>query len=68
MAMSYSYDLQAMVFDRMTELEGKTAPTALNLRDPKQLSMVAAQTNEQATHIVELEYRIEADAPKSRDF
>jgi hypothetical protein len=38
MAMSYSYDLQAKVFDRMTELEAQQAPAALiDLSNPSQV-------------------------------
>jgi hypothetical protein len=31
MAMSYSYDLQAKVFDRMTELESRTTPAPVSI-------------------------------------
>lgn len=34
MAMSYSYELQAKVFDRMTELEAQAAPALPNFFDP----------------------------------
>lgn len=34
MAMSYSYDLQAKVFDRMTELEAKTSKVIPNFNNP----------------------------------
>ena len=34
MAMSYSYELQAKVFDRMTALENKAAPALPNFADP----------------------------------
>ena len=45
MAMSYSYELQAKVFDRMTQLEASAAP-ALNLRQPGQMLAVAMQLAE----------------------
>lgn len=71
MAMSYSYDLQAKVFDRMTALEGGAAP-ALNMRDPRQMAMAALQLIEvnqelQAT-IDQQQHKIAADAPKVQGF
>lgn len=71
MAMSYSYDLQAKVFDRMTALEAG-APPAINLRDPRQMAMAALQLIEvnqelQAT-IDQQQHKIAADAPKVEGF
>lgn len=45
MAMSYSYDLQAKVFDRMTALEGDGMPK-LDLKQPGQMLAVAMQLAE----------------------
>jgi phage antirepressor YoqD-like protein len=42
MAMSYSYDLQAKVYDRMTELEAKQAPALPNFLDPAEAAMAWA--------------------------
>ena len=68
MAMSYSYDLQAKVFDRMTALEAQPVPTALNMRDPKQLVAAALQlievNQELQSTIDQQQQKIEADAPK----
>jgi len=71
MAMSYSYDLQAKVFDRMTALEAG-APPVINLRDPRQMAMAALQLIEvnqelQAT-IDQQQHKIAADAPKVEGF
>lgn len=41
MAMSYSYDLQAKVFDRMTELEAKVAQPAIPQTLPEALRLAA---------------------------
>ncbi len=61
MAMSYSYDLQAKVFDRMTELEAKTAPAPLDLSNPAALRAALLGYTEQ---VMQLEAKVSADAPK----
>lgn len=60
MAMSYSYDLQAKVYDRMTALEQQAAPIAPAVKDPQLAAMVLmltqldAQRQEQAEQRQEL--------------
>lgn len=71
MAMSYSYDLQAKVFDRMTALEAG-APPAINLRDPRQMAMAALQlieVNQELQQTIEQQQKqIEQAAPMVEGF
>ena len=60
MAMSYSYDLQAKVFDRMTALENQQP--AFNI--PTTLSGALRLAAEQAEQIELLQIQAKADAPK----
>ena len=69
MAMSYSYDLQAKVFDRMTELEAQIAKPALpDFSNPVLAARAWADEVEKRQLIEQekkaLEAQIEADAPK----
>lgn len=49
MAMSYSYDLQAKVFDRMTVLEQQVAaPTVPAVRDPRTAALIDALVRQDA--------------------
>ena len=76
MAMSYSYDLQAKVFDRMTELEAQIAKPALpDFSNPVLAARAWADEMEKRLLIEQenkalesqkatLEAQIEADAPK----
>jgi len=56
MAMSYSYDLQAKVFDRMTELEQRNAPAIPNFSSPAEAARAWA---------LEYEARVHAEATKA---
>ncbi len=60
MAMSYSYDLQAKVFDRMTELENGVKPkTALELAREQVLLLEALEnTQKQLAHAIETKAEI----------
>lgn len=60
MAMSYSYELQAKVFDRMTELEAGSAPV---FKVPTTLSGALRLAAEQAELIEQQQAQIEAAAP-----
>jgi hypothetical protein len=55
MAMSYSYELQAKVFDRMTELEGKKAVPQVPQSLPEALRLAAdlAEQNAQQAKLLE---------------
>lgn len=55
MAMSYSYDLQAKVFDRMTELEGQKATPRVPQSLPEALRLAAdlAEQNAQQAQLIE---------------
>lgn len=57
----YSAEMRYRIVTRWLELEGGAAPTALNLRDPRQLSAVAVQLLEVNQ---ELQAQIAAAAPK----
>lgn len=57
MAMSYSYDLQAKVFDRMTALEGKAASQQFEV--PKTLSSALRLAAVQAEQIEQQQAVIE---------
>lgn len=56
MAMSYSYDLQAKVFDRMTELEASQSPAIPNFSNPAEAARAWA---------LEYEARVHAEATKA---
>ncbi len=60
MAMSYSYDLQAKVFDRMTELEGKQQPAL-----PQTYKEALLQLVEKVEQIELLESQAQIDKPKA---
>ena len=60
MAMSYSYDLQAKVFDRMTELEGKQQPALPQTYKEALLALV-----EKVDAIEKLEAQATIDKPKA---
>ncbi|CAK0780824.1 anti-repressor protein [Gammaproteobacteria bacterium] len=67
MAMSYSYELQAKVFDRMTELENQIAKPKLPVTYLEALKALVQSETEKAaleTQKTTLEAKIEADAPK----
>lgn len=60
MAMSYSYDLQAKVFDRMTALEAAQKPAAPDLSNPIALRALLLSYTEQ---VIELQQTIEDQRP-----
>lgn len=60
MAMSYSYDLQAKVFDRMTALEAKTAPALPNYAEA--LRQLADKLEENQTLAIERDHAIKTKA------
>lgn len=61
MAMSYSYDLQAKVFDRMTELEDKQKPDIMAaLGDPRVLQGLLS---DYASKVIQLQDAVEAQRP-----
>jgi phage antirepressor YoqD-like protein len=70
MAMSYSYDLQAKVYDRMTELESQAAkPAELSRMDLIKLAMEAEQERLVLVEKVEVQQLlIESQAPKAAFF
>ena len=61
MAMSYSYELQAQVFDRMTAMEEALKKPALNLDDPAFLRQALLGYTEK---VIELEQQVQLQAPK----
>ena len=61
MAMSYSYELQAQVFDRMTAMEEALKKPALNLDDPAFLRQALLGYTEK---VIELEHQVQLQAPK----
>lgn len=61
MAMSYSYELQAQVFDRMTSMEEALKKPALNLDDPAFLRQALLGYTEK---VIELEQQVQLQAPK----
>lgn len=63
MAMSYSYELQAQVFDRMTAMEDALKKPALNLDDPAFLRQALLGYTEK---VIELEQKIQVLEPKSK--
>ena len=66
MAMSYSYDLQAKVFDKMTELEQKqTAPTpAPQVRDARTAALIDALVRQDALEQEQQRQSVELTALK----
>lgn len=72
MAMSYSYDLQAKVFDRMTELETRERLGLPDFTDPAASAMAWAEqfkAKQVATEKAKvLEAKVEEDAPKVEFF
>ena len=66
MAMSYSYDLQAKVFDRMTALEAKPPANPMDLlRDPAVVRNLLLGYTER---VLELETTVAEQAPKVQAF
>ena len=61
MAMSYSYELQAQIFDRMTAMEEALKKPALNLDDPEFLRQALLGYTEK---VIELEHQVQLQAPK----
>lgn len=61
MAMSYSYELQAQIFDRMTAMEEALKKPALNLDDPAFLRQALLGYTEK---VIELEHQVQLQAPK----
>lgn len=62
MAMSYSYELQAKVFDRMTELEARPAQLSPANMSRLQLIELAMQAEQER---LQLELKVDALAPKA---
>ena len=63
MAMSYSYELQAQVFDRMTAMEEALKKPALNLDDPAFLRQALLGYTEK---VIELEHKVQTLEPKAK--
>ncbi|AXQ22456.1 phage antirepressor protein [Acinetobacter wuhouensis] len=63
MAMSYSYELQAQVFDRMTAMEDALKKPALNLDDPAFLRQALLGYTEK---VIELEHKVQSLEPKAK--
>lgn len=63
MAMSYSYELQAQVFDRMTAMEEALKKPALNLDDPAFLRQALLGYTEK---VIELEHKVQVLEPKAK--
>ena len=63
MAMSYSYELQAQVFDRMTAMEEELKKPTLNLDDPAFLRQALLGYTEK---VIELEHKVQALEPKAK--
>lgn len=61
MAMSYSYELQAQIFDRMTAMEEALKKPTLNLDDPAFLRQALLGYTEK---VIELEQQVQLQAPK----
>lgn len=62
MAMSYSYDLQAKVFDRMTELEARPIDPMQVLNDPSAMRGLLLTYTEK---VLTLEHKVEELTPKA---
>ena len=69
LAMSYSYDLQAKVYDRMTELEQLTVPKLPNFLDPAEAAIAWATEykakQEAETKLLAATQTIAIQAPKA---
>ena len=63
MAMSYSYELQAQIFDRMTAMEEALKKPALNLDDPAFPRQALLGYTEK---VIELEHKVQALEPKAK--
>lgn len=63
MAMSYSYELQAQIFDRMTAMEEALKKPTLNLDDPAFLRQALLGYTEK---VIELEHKVQALEPKAK--
>lgn len=63
MAMSYSYELQAQIFDRMTAMEEALKKPALNLDDPAFLRQALLGYTEK---VIELEHKVQVLEPKAK--
>ena len=63
MAMSYSYELQAQIFDRMTAMEDALKKPTLNLDDPAFLRQALLGYTEK---VIELEHKVQALEPKAK--
>ena len=61
MAMSYSYELQAKVFDRMTALESQTPKFDISTITKTQLALMVIESEEEKQKLIK---QIESDAPK----
>ena len=74
MAMSYSYDLQAEIYDRMTALEQQVVfqPQLPNFLDPAEAALAWAEqykaTKLAETQLIEAQQVIEIQAPKAEIF
>lgn len=63
MAMSYSYELQAQIFDRMTAMEEALKKPVLNLDDPAFLRQALLGYTEK---VIELEHKVQVLEPKAK--
>ena len=63
MAMSYSYELQAQIFDRMTAMEDALKKPVLNLDDPAFLRQALLGYTEK---VIELEHKVQVLEPKAK--
>lgn len=63
MAMSYSYELQAQIFDRMTAMEEALKKPTLNLDDPAFLRQALLGYTEK---VIELEHKVQVLEPKAK--
>lgn len=63
MAMSYSYELQAQIFDRMTAMEDALKKPTLNLDDPAFLRQALPGYTEK---VIELEHKVQTLEPKAK--
>lgn len=63
MAMSYSYELQAQVFDRMTAMEDALKKPVINLDDPAFLRQALLGYTEK---VIELEQKVQVLEPKAK--
>ena len=63
MAMSYSYELQAQIFDRMTAMEEALKKPVLNLDDPASLRQALLGYTEK---VIELEHKVQVLEPKAK--